>query len=57
MEKCDILDFILVHSCILLIASMSSVIYIPISSQLFPLFSHYILIKNNLKTITRELKS
>jgi len=31
--------------------------YIPNSSQLFPLFSHYIPIKNNIKTITRELKS
>ncbi len=31
--------------------------YIPNSSQLFPLFSHYIPIKNNIKTITRGLKS
>jgi hypothetical protein len=35
---------------------MSSVIYIPNNSQLFPLFSHYIPIKNNIKTITMELK-
>ena len=41
----------------LFIISMSSVIYIPDNSQLFPLFSHYIPIKNNIKTITMELKS
>ncbi len=47
----------IVRSYSLFITSMSSVIYIPIRSKLFPLFSHYIPIKNNIKTITRELKS
>ncbi len=55
--KYDIFGSIIVRSCTFFITSMSSVIYIPNSSQLFQLFFHYIPIKNNIKTITRELKS
>ena len=47
----------IVRLCLFLIAIVSSVIYIPNSPQLFPLFTHYIPIINNIKTITRELKS